>query len=743
MSLLFEHALNEFSVNSATLVSVESNDLQTTNQKLPVQPVAEFASHHDSLSHPNKEWVCIPLHKMKSAVPTGDYVGYLNHDLRGELFYVADNGSQKRIPADEFAQTKLARRIRFWHSDFLPNTFPPGYNSPINDHEPPRNPVDSESLLDEFESYITAEREAAKTRNRERTEAASPQTRLNQGEAVIPAVTCVDEENGQFEFRVELDNELQAQRDDNWAYFVENEFGIHQNNEILLHVKSERTGGDFPVTGTVDRIRGLSLWISFDWTGIDSPASVRTILKRDCEFSVSVLLNPVPFERELDAVEDLRDSRVRDILIGAKQLTFSNSAAARTNSFDTDLNQEQQAAVKYALLADELFCIHGPPGTGKTRTLIEIIRRAVEAGDTVLVCADSNQAVDNLVAGGSTMEDVDPHSLHAHSQHGNEEFVLDRVNAGRSANPLIRRSYGDVNEDGTPEVVAATNSSAAKLHREFDLLVLDEATQSTCTASCVPLSRSDRIVLAGDHHQLPPFSSTEEPPESSYGLSLFEHLYADDGVYEGVGIQLKTQYRMHQDIAYFPNREFYGQTLRNGQRIQPLHGRPPIEAYNIGGPVEIIDHSRANENEAKLVAHLVDQLVSETNLSPVDIGIITPYSAQVKLLNQWITDTLPGTRAVEINTIDAYQGSEKTAIIVSLVRSNSDGEIGFLGRAVDGPRRLNVALTRGQRYTAVVGDFHTLRYNNERKQTDVYQKLTRFFEETGRINQVDPQLLPS
>lgn len=262
-------------------------------------------------------------------------------------------------------------------------------------------------------------------------------------------------------------------------------------------------------------------------------------------------------------------------------------------------------------------------------------------------------------------------------------------------------------------------------------------------ASCIPLSVADRMVLAGDHHQLPPFSSTEEPPESSYGLSLFEHLYADGGVYEGVGIQLKTQYRMHQDIAYFSNREFYDQTLRNGRRIPPLDDQPPIEAYNVGGPVEVIDHSRANKNEAKLVVHLVDQLISETALSPVDIGIITPYSAQVKLLNQRIADKIPNAESVEIDTIDSYQGSEKTAIILSLVRSNSDGEIGFLGRAIDGPRRLNVALTRGKRYTAVVGDLHTLRYDHDGKQTDVYRNLTQFFEETGRIKDVDPELLPS
>jgi superfamily I DNA and/or RNA helicase len=459
---------------------------------------------------------------------------------------------------------------------------------------------------------------------------------------------------------------------------------------------------------------------------------------RDC--GLSGLLNPVPFAREQEAVDDLRGSPIEAILTGTTDLTFANSAVAQSTPFDTELNQEQQAAVKYALLADDLFCIHGPPGTGKTRTLIEIIRRAVEAGDDVLICADSNQAVDNLVAGGSTEGDVEQTSLHAHSQHGDGEFVLDRVNSERSAQSLIRDHYTDV--DGTPDIVAATNSSAARLHQTFDLVVIDEATQATCTASCIPLSRAERVVLAGDHKQLPPFSSTEEPPDTSYGLSLFEHLYADGGVYEGVGVQLKTQYRMHQDIAYFPNREFYDRSLRNGRRVEPLTNHDPIEAYNIGGSVEVIDHSRTNPTEAKLVGHLITQLLAKTEIEPADIGVITPYAAQVRTITQSLQDTVSDASAIAVDTIDAYQGSEKPVIVLSLVRSNADGELGFLGRTPDGPRRLNVALTRGKRYTAVVGDFHTFGYDHESTQTDVYQELRRQFEARGVMNDVDPELLP-
>ena len=200
---------------------------------------------------------------------------------------------------------------------------------------------------------------------------------------------------------------------------------------------------------------------------------------------------------------------------------------------------------------------------------------------------------------------------------------------------------------------------------------------------------------------------------------------------------------MHRDIAYFPNREFYDRSLRNGRRVEPLADRTPLEAYNVGGSVDIVDHSRANPTEAKVVVYLVTQLLAETAIEPADIGVITPYAAQVRTITQSLADAVPEATAISVDTIDAYQGSEKPIIILSLVRSNATGEIGFLGRTPDGPRRLNVALTRGQRYTAVVGDFHTLAYDHESTQTDVYQELQQQFEARGLMNDVDPELLPS
>ena len=737
MSLLFEHAVDQFNLNDAALVSTDPATLPTIEAEVPVQPIAEFASLHDSLSHPDRDWTCIPLHGHDDAIVTDEFVAYTDHTIRGKIFLVASEGEYEAIPAEEFSESQLAHRIRFWHSDYLPDSYPPGYDAPIDDYEPPRNRI-TEDLLSEFESYVDEERTITRESNATQARKHSARHLYEQGLSAIPSLSCVGTTDKGYKFRVELDESLRSRRDDDWAYFVENEFGIYQGNEVLLQAFDSNAPDAFPIAAEVKQIRGLTLWLAVEWESVEESAAVGSHLKGDHRFGLSALLNPVPFDRETEAIETLRDDEFREILSGERPLTFSNEAAAMSEQFDADLNQEQQLAVTYALLADDLFCVHGPPGTGKTRTLLEIIRRAVDAGEDVLVCTDSNQALDNLVAGGSTAEELDPQSLHARSQHGSGELTLNRVNAGRSARDLVRDNYSDV--AGRADVVAATNSSAATLHREFDLVVLDEATQSTCTASCIPLARASRAVLAGDHHQLPPFSATEEPPELSYGLSLFEHLYADGGVYEDVGLQLKTQYRMHPDIAYFSNREFYDRTLRNGEVVDPLPDRGAIEGYNVGGSVDVIDHSRANETEARLVIHLVTELLE--TVPAEEIGVITPYAAQVRLLRETLADHLEEERAITIDTIDSFQGSEKTAILISLVRSNSEGGIGFLGRPQDGPRRLNVALTRAKRYCAIIGDFHTLRYDAERKCTDFYQDFHDYFETTGRLNNIDPEFIP-
>jgi len=738
MSLLFDHVIRQSDLDDASLYAVSSGDLDQKGPSVPARPVAEFAAHHDSLSHPHEDWICIPLHEPSSATPTGSFVAFTEHSLYGPIFVFRRDGERDFVSAEEFGETHLANRIRFWHSDFVPETYPPTYDTPIEDSEPARNPRDREALIDDLRGFVENERSVTREQNRERAQTRSPLAHRESGGDAIPRLHLVNSEgDGEFRFRVDLPSHLQNRRDGDWAYFVESEFGVHEGNEVLLHVVDGHANDRFPIDATVERIRGLNVGLGVDQRNVGGIRQLRDGVGDETIFGVTAVLNPVPFDREREAIGDLSDHRLGEVLAGTRPITFSNGAAAQSESLDEALNQEQQLAVEHALLADDLFCIHGPPGTGKTRTLVEIVRRATAAGESVLVCADSNQAVDNLLVGSSTADETDERSLHAYGQHGVGEFTLNRVNAGNANRDIVGR-YSSVS--GRADVVAATNNSAATLARDFDLLVLDEATQSTCTASCIPLVRADRAVLAGDHRQLPPYSAHEAPPASTYGHSLFEHLYADGGVYEGVGLQLQTQYRMHRDIAYFSNKQFYDRTLRNGRSVDPLPDRPPIEGFNVGGSVETVDHSKANATEARLVTHIVDDLIS--TVPPEEIGVITPYTAQCDQIRETLAAHLADATAITVDTIDSFQGSERTAIILSLVRSNGDGDIGFLGRPVDGPRRLNVALTRAQRYCAIVADWHTLRYESTDKCTECYDSFYQHFESRNRLSTVDPAFIP-
>jgi len=481
--------------------------------------------------------------------------------------------------------------------------------------------------------------DAQRDENRAKAAASTPEALRAEGFGAIPSLASLGHpEDGVYRFRIDGG---QVDRQHGTHRVVQSEFRIFEGNEVLLHPPNKEHSPDaFPIPATVDAIEGLTVSLAIDWYTIENRSTVGAFLRQKRrDFALTQLLNPVPYERELAAIARVRErDDQRALLTGDTAVTFGDTAGVKSSQQDVELNQEQELAVSCALLADHLFCIHGPPGTGKTRTLVEVVRRSVEAGDDVLVCADSNQAVDNLVAGSSTTTETDDRSLHAHAQHGAGEFVLRRVNASRSSNEVVSTQYATCN--GLADVVAATNSSAATLEREFDVLVLDEATQATCTASCIPLARADKVILAGDHKQLPPFSATEEPPESAAGLSLFEHLYADGGIYEGVGVQLRTQYRMHRDIAWFPNSRFYDRALRQGRDVTALEEQPAFVGYDIGGSEATIDHSKRNDAEVRLVAHIVDELLTDADVSPSEVGVITPYTAQANAIRKKQRDIL-------------------------------------------------------------------------------------------------------
>jgi len=433
------------------------------------------------------------------------------------------------------------------------------------------------------------------------------------------------------------------------------------------------------------------------------------------------------------------------------------------------LNTSQQQAVRFALSARDLAIIHGPPGTGKTTTVVEFIRQATARGETVLACAPSNTAVDNLLEKlveaeqdvvrlghpARVKQELQEHTLDALVEaHENSRWIKEllrdaeklyqkaqrytRARPARGekqelrrqakqlkweARTLEKRSIAEVLTGAKVVCTTTTIDDAILGDRFFDWVVIDEACQCTESASWIPMLRGERILLAGDHCQLPPTVISKEAAAEGYVRSMMERLVETYG--ETITRQLNVQYRMHEQIMRFSSDQFYGdtlaadasvarQTLRDLPTVSPLplDSRPEIVPAMTSQPLMFIDTagadydeelepeglSKRNPLEGRLVLHKVQELL-DVGVDARDIAVIAPYAAQVRWLREHASE-----RQLEIDTVDGFQGREKEAVVISLVRSNRIGEIGFLGDT----RRMNVALTRARRKLIVVGDSATL-----------------------------------
>jgi len=290
--------------------------------------------------------------------------------------------------------------------------------------------------------------------------------------------------------------------------------------------------------------------------------------------------------------------------------------------------------------------------------------------------------------------------------------------------------------DKAPVILSTLTAidSATLGQRRFDLCVIDEAGQSTEPASWIPIARADRLLLAGDHQQLPPTVISRQAQKEGFGLSLLELMMRRDG--PRIARRLDVQYRMHEQIMGFSSAEFYRDSLvaDSSVRSHLLCDLPGVAATELTNTaVTFIDtagasydeessekhDSKGNPQEASLVARKVEQLLA-AGLGTEAIAIITPYSAQVQLLRE----LLPG--EIEIDSVDGFQGREQEAVIISLVRSNREGQVGFLAET----RRMNVALTRARRKLIVIGDSATITAH------PFYQRLVDYFDSIGAYSSV-------
>ncbi len=487
----------------------------------------------------------------------------------------------------------------------------------------------------------------------------------------------------------------------------------------------------------------------------------------------------VALERARSASGD-RLTYLRQILLG--EVTPKFQAVESNYPANDSLNPVQRDAVTWALHAADVSMIHGPPGTGKTTTVVEIIRETVARGEKVLACAPSNTAVDNLfekllAAGTRVVRLGHPARVMPELRAHTLDLMVDEHEDMRLAKKLTRDAYAMFSRAGRytrakpqpgerqaqrdeaksmladarrlerqvvrqildqADILCATLTgldSEMLGQRRFDLLAIDEACQTTEPTCWIPLARCERLLLAGDHCQLPPTVISREAMQEGVCVSLFERLMALCG--DQAARRLTIQYRMHEEIMDFSSARFYESSLvaHDSVRQHLLHQLPDVSLIDITSTaVEFIDtagagydeelepdgESRRNPAEAELIRRKVQQLL-DAGVPAHSIAVIAPYAAQVRLLKEVL-----GIERLEIDTVDGFQGREKEAVLISLVRSNPRGEIGFLADV----RRMNVALTRARRKLLVVGDSATIGSHL------FYQQLLDYFEKIGAYHTV-------
>lgn len=447
-------------------------------------------------------------------------------------------------------------------------------------------------------------------------------------------------------------------------------------------------------------------------------------------------------------LEKGRSKDLRDILLGNKTAEFAKSPNVRS----VLLNDSQNEALNSIIAADDVAIVHGPPGTGKTTTLVESIKFLVADGKKVLVTAPSNAAVNHLTrsianAGMNIVrignlakveEDTTAHTLDVLlSQDRDFKQIRElkkRAVEMRKMGAKYRRSFGreeaeqrkllfqeakNLNKEARElesyivnklidqaQVIACTLIGSTHEYirsKVFDVVVIDEAGQALEPACWVAILKAEKVVMAGDPFQLPPTVKSHEAERKGLTKTLLEKAIER---LPQISL-LKTQYRMHKDIMSFSNLKFYNNALEAHESVatRGIGGLYPsvefIDTAGCGYAEEESEEnsSRSNPEEAQLLMRHYNQL--KLDLSDISsVGVISPYRGQIDILSDLFNEE----KKVTVNTVDSFQGQERDVIYLSLVRSNDRSEIGFLKDY----RRMNVAMTRARMKLVVIGDSATL-----------------------------------
>lgn len=502
----------------------------------------------------------------------------------------------------------------------------------------------------------------------------------------------------------------------------------------------------------------------------------------DGKLGVDILFDNVSYREMEKALQQVikadkgRIVQLREILLGEKNANFK---PLKFELSLPQLNASQNQAVRNVLSAQEVAIIHGPPGTGKTTTLVQAIRLVLknqEKAQKLLVTAPSNTAVDLLseklaqqgikvvrignparvneeVQRYTLDNQIDNHMLFKDLKKYRKDAENFRQMAGKykrnfgadereqrrllhaeakkllkEARELEKYITNDILEKA--EVITATLVGAAnEVLKEvrFDTVFIDEAAQALEPATWIPILKAEKVVFAGDHCQLPPTVKSMQADRKGLSKTLFEKcILRHQKLDNPVDVMLKTQYRMNEQIMQFSNQQFYHHELIADEKVKHWTVGEAIST------LEFIDTagcgyeeapnpdtgSTSNPEEVKLLFRHLERVFYQLqdlkleNQNLISIGIISPYRGQVHLLKDALLtfkqtsvfQVLATKVEIEVNTIDSFQGQERDIIYISLVRSNAEGEIGFLKDT----RRMNVAMTRARKKLVVIGDSATL-----------------------------------